>query len=88
MYLQKSQMLNLSFENQIVVQDQQAPQETLTLLMYTAAHILFKIYETIQEVITKTCVSNGVKVDWTFELLCDPLLTISPNLFFLITTNC
>ena len=23
------------------------------------------------------------KVDWTFELLLDPLLTISPNLFFL-----
>ena len=23
-----------------------------------------------------------LKVDWTFELLCDPLLTISPNLFF------
>ena len=24
-----------------------------------------------------------LKVDWTFELLLDPLLTISPNLFFL-----
>ena len=23
-----------------------------------------------------------LKVDWTFELLLDPLLTISPNLFF------
>ena len=25
---------------------------------------------------------NQLKVDWTFELLLDPLLTISPNLFF------
>ena len=29
-----------------------------------------------------------IKVDWTFELLWDLLLTISPNLFFLKTTNC
>ena len=32
--------------------------------------------------------SNCFKVDWTFELLWDPLLTISPNLFFLKRTNC
>ena len=25
---------------------------------------------------------GSFKVDWTFELLWDPLLTISPNLFF------
>ena len=25
---------------------------------------------------------SRLKVDWTFELLWDPLLTISPNLFF------
>ena len=31
---------------------------------------------------------NCLKVDWTFELLWDPLSTISPNLFFLKTINC
>ena len=29
-----------------------------------------------------------LKVDWTFELLWDPLLTISPNIFFFKVTNC
>ena len=45
MYLQKSQALNLSFENQIVVQDQQAPQETLTLFnIYSCTYLIQNIW--------------------------------------------
>ena len=33
-------------------------------------------------IIRKLEANKSVKVDWTFELFWDPLLTISPNLFF------
>ena len=38
--------------------------------------------ETNENMHSNSTRAKFVKVDWTFELLWDPLLTISPNLFF------